>query len=382
MKASLFLMCVLLIGSFSCLGQKDSTDERNFVWRYLDNVFNEPGDPAEPKLIIYPSLGFAPETSWEFGFSTLYVYYANRDTTNRLSEVSGFTFYTLENQYGLWFDHAFYTDRDRWFFLGRLRFQSFPLLYYGIGPDAPPDYLALVEGNYTLIRERVLREVLPSFYLGLEIDYQRLSQVNFRQVADDQALEVPPGAFGSANLGLGIGAVYDNRHNVLNVRKGLFSELAVLRYDERLGSSFSFTSVISDNRIFRPVKKNQVLAAQLYGQFTFDGTAPFNQLALMGGESLMRGYYLGRYRDDHLIAGQVEYRWLPFSFSKRLGAVAFASAGQVFSEENQFAFSEFLPAGGAGLRFLLFPKKDVYIRFDAAFTEEGNGFYFFIGESF
>jgi len=30
----------------------------------------------------------------------------------------------------------------------------------------------------------------------------------------------------------------------------------------------------------------------------------------------MRGYYLGRYRDKNLLAGQIEYRILPFGFSK------------------------------------------------------------------
>lgn len=370
----------LLIAPVFIYGQKET--KGGVAWRYLNNVFNEPGDPAEPKLIIYPSIGYAPETTWEFGFSTLYVYYAKRDTSNRLSEVNGFTFFTLENQYGIWFDHAFYTDRNQWFFLGRLRYQSFPLLYFGIGPNSPPEYQALVDGNYLLIKERVLRNVSGSFYLGLEVDYQSLSRVEFEQAQPENPVAIPLGGNGSSNLGFGIGAVYDNRHNVLNVRNGLFSELAMLRYDGEWGSDFDFTSVISDNRIYRKINKRQVLAAQLFGQFTFGAEVPFNQMALMGGENLMRGYYLGRYRDKHLIAGQVEYRWLPFSFSKRLGATAFASFGQVFSEENQFDPSRFLPAGGAGLRFLIFPKKDVYIRLDAAFTQEGSGIYFFIGESF
>ena len=47
----------------------------------------------------------------------------------------------------------------------------------------------------------------------------------------------------------------------------------------------------------------------------------------MGGESLMRGYYLGRYRDRHLLATQVEYRILPFTFSKRWGASIFLAMG-------------------------------------------------------
>ena len=37
---------------------------------------------------------------------------------------------------------------------------------------------------------------------------------------------------------------------------------------------------------------------------------------------------------------------------------------------------------GAGLRFLLFPEKDIYTRLDFAITQEGSGVYFFIGEAF
>ena len=89
----------LLIISIA-LGLRAQGEERKpgLVGRYLNSVFNEPGDPADAKLIIYPSLGYAPETSWEFGFSTLFVYYAKKDTAKRLSDVSGFVFYKLETQ--------------------------------------------------------------------------------------------------------------------------------------------------------------------------------------------------------------------------------------------------------------------------------------------
>ena len=96
----------------------------------------------------------------------------------------------------------------------------------------------------------------------------------------------------------------------------------------------------------------------------------------------MRGYYLGRFRDKNLIAGQVEYRILPFSFSKRVGASVFMSIGQVFGDDRSLKWGQFLPAGGAGLRFLIFPEKDIYTRLDMAFTAEGSGIYFFIGEAF
>ncbi|MGA0197158.1 MAG: BamA/TamA family outer membrane protein [Schleiferiaceae bacterium] len=352
----------------------------NLVKRYLNNVLNESGDPSAPKLINYPTVAYAPETSWELGVSSLYVYSANRDLSNRLSEIKAFTFYTLENQYGFWLDHALYTDENKWFFYGRARYQSFPLFYYGIGRETPSEHIALIDGEYTLFRERLLRETLPSLYFGLELDYQGLNRVNYIDTETD--FELPEvGAMGSNNLGIGLGLLYNNIHNAMNPREGLYSEWAFMNYNTAAGSDYNMTTYVIDNRIYRPVKENTVFAAQVYGQFT-SGNAPFNMLALMGGESLLRGYYLGRYRDKNLVAGQVEYRILPFELSKRWGASVFLAAGQVYGDEYGFNWDQFLPTGGAGIRYLIFPEKDIYTRIDVSFTEEGRGVYFFIGEAF
>ena len=368
----------LLLSLLSVQGVVAQSD--NLVKRYLNNVLSESGDPSAPKLINYPTVAYAPETSWELGISSLYVYSANRDLSNRLSEIKAFTFYTLENQYGFWLDHALYTDENKWFFYGRARYQSFPLFYYGIGRETPSEHIALIDGEYLLFRERLLRETLPSLYFGLELDYQGLNRVNYIDTETD--FELPEvGAMGSNNLGIGLGLLYNNIHNAMNPREGLYSEWAFMNYNTAAGSDYNMTTYVIDNRIYRPVKENTVFAAQVYGQFT-SGNAPFNMLALMGGESLMRGYYLGRYRDKNLVAGQVEYRILPFEFSKRWGASVFLAAGQVYGDEYGFNWDQFLPTGGAGIRYLIFPEKDIYTRIDVSFTEEGRGVYFFIGEAF
>ena len=368
----------LLLSLLSVQGVVAQSD--NLVKRYLNNVLSESGDPSAPKLINYPTVAYAPETSWELGVSSLYVYSANKDLSNRLSEIKAFTFYTLENQYGFWLDHALYTDENKWFFYGRARYQSFPLFYYGIGRETPSEHIALIDGEYTLFRERLLRETLPSLYFGLELDYQGLNRVNYIDTEID--FELPEvGAMGSNNLGIGLGLLYNNIHNAMNPREGLYSEWAFMNYNTAAGSDYNMTTYVIDNRLYRPVKENTVFAAQLYGQFT-SGNAPFNMLALMGGESLMRGYYLGRYRDKNLVAGQVEYRILPFEFSKRWGASVFLAAGQVYGDEYGFNWDQFLPTGGAGIRYLIFPEKDIYTRIDVSFTEEGRGVYFFIGEAF
>ncbi|MDN3690603.1 BamA/TamA family outer membrane protein [Cyclobacterium jeungdonense] len=356
---------------------------QGFVKRYLNSILNDTSDISRPQFLMYPTLAYSPETSWEIGFSALYVYYAKRDTTHRLSEINGFTFFTLENQYGLWLDHANYAQGDKWFFLGRIRLQSFPLLYYGIGSDSPSDFMARVDANQIWIKERVLKKVRKNLFFGIEMDWQRLSQVRFVPSESVESLELPAGFRGSSNLGLGLGLVYDDRHNVLNVRDGFFSELAVMRYNPFWKSEFNFTSFLSDTRFYHPVGKSNVFAAQVFGQFQ-TGEVPFNQLSLMGGESLMRGYYTGRYRDRNQLAGQVEMRFLPLplGFSKRIGAAVFAGASQVFPEVKALKWDNTVWSAGGGLRFLLFPKKDIYTRLDFAFTEEGNGFYLFIGESF
>lgn len=375
---------LLLVLGVSCHIVAQEEDETgSFVRRYLDRILGDGQDPTAPKFINYPTLAFSPETSWEFGISSLYVYSANRDLSNRLSEVKAFTFYTLENQYGIWLDHALYSDENKWFFYGRARYQNFPLFYFGVGRDSPSEYQSVIEGEYVMFRERFLREILPSLYFGPELDFQSLNRVEYEGNSESlPGFAVPSvGTWGSTNLGLGLGLLYDNIHNAMNPRKGLYSEWAFLNYSTSAGSDFNFTTYIIDNRIYQPIKENNVLAAQLYGQFT-TGDPPFNMLSLMGGESLMRGYYLGRYRDKNLIAGQVEYRILPFSFSKRLGAGAFLAAGQVFGDDHAFQWNQFLPTGGVGLRFLLFPEKDIYTRLDIAFTEEGHGLYVFIGEAF
>lgn len=352
----------------------------SWIKRTIQKAITDTTAPGKPSFRIYPTLAYSPETSVEFGFSSLLLFQAKNDTLNRLSEVQAFSFVTLEGQYGLWLDNAIYGNHDNWFFLGRTRFQRFPLLYYGIGPETPGKDPALIDANYLLFRQRVLKKIVPNFFIGPEIDFQQLYNTNFEQ-PDDHSYEKPPGSDGTLNVGLGAALVFDNRHNVLNVRKGFFGEISFLKYHPRLGSEYNFHGVNLDVRSYHPSGSRNVLAWQVYGNF-YRGNIPFNQLALMGGEMIMRGYYSGRYRDKSMIAAQVEHRWLPLGFSKRFGAVAFAGAAVVAPKIAEFTTRHIRASGGVGLRYLLFPKKDIYLRLDVGFTEDGPGFYLFTGEAF
>ena len=95
----LFFISIILFFFLLPINQVAAQKE-NFIKRYINKIINDTTDIREPQFLAYPTIAYAPETSWEFGISSLFVYYSRKDTTNRLSEINGFTFYTLENQYG------------------------------------------------------------------------------------------------------------------------------------------------------------------------------------------------------------------------------------------------------------------------------------------
>lgn len=379
LKITILLVLVSLLQAGNA--QAQLIKSYTLLGRYVAKFTNDTTDPGKPRFLLYPTATYAPETSLELGISSLFLYNARGDyKNNRLSEINAFTFFTVRGQYGINIDNALYSHRDRWLFIGRARLQRFPLLYYGIGPDAKIEDPATVDAFSIQIRQRVLKGIAKNLFVGPQIDYQTLSRVNFRQ-SENNPVTMPIGATGSTNLGLGAGIIYDSRENTLNPRQGFFGELAYLDYNPAWGSTFRFQSSNVDLRYYRPIGKTQVLAWQGFGQF-MSGTVPFNQLALLGNETIMRGYYPGRFRDRAYVATQLEYRFLPFPFSKRLGAAAFVAVGTVAPTLSQLDFSKLLPAGGAGVRYFLFPKKDIFLRFDVGFTREGTGFYVFTGESF
>lgn len=378
-KAIIVVLAGWLCLPFFLAAQTDAKSEK-LPAKVMNWLSQENRPPEKPRFLFYPTFGYSPETSLEIGVAGSVLFHAkNKHLENRLSEITIFGFGTLRNQFGLWVDNAVYTDQDKWLILGRLRLQRFPLLYYGVGPEAPEEDPVTVNGVYYLLKERVMHRVAPNMFAGLVVDGQYLGKVDFGGGQPTRPL--PEGSGGSTNLGTGIGWVYDSRPNYLNTRKGWFAEIAWLHYSKTLGSDYAFENFSAEVRQYIPTFKNQVFAWQASGNVV-SGNAPFNMLSLMGNESLMRGYYTGRYRDRHYYAAQAEYRFLPLPFSKRIGAALFAGAGAVAPDLSGLALKNVRLTAGGGLRYLLFPKKDIFVRLDMGATREGVSFYIFTGEAF
>ena len=96
-----FILYFLLLATYLQVNCQEGNSSSNFISKYINKILNDTNDLSAPKFMNYPTLAFSPETSWEIGLSSLYIYSANRDLKNRLSELKAFTFYTLEKQYGI-----------------------------------------------------------------------------------------------------------------------------------------------------------------------------------------------------------------------------------------------------------------------------------------
>jgi len=352
---------------------------------WVQNIVNDTMSAGKPRFVFIPSLGYTPETKWEIGLSSTVVFHYKNDTSQRLSEIATYAFYTQNGQLGVLGDHVIYGPSANWYLLGKFKIENYPLDYFGVGSHTEAEPIAVISSNIFNIRERLLKRTYKNLFLGLEFDYQQINNPRFDWESHIQNPELPNGYLGSANLGAGLGLVWDSRKNPINSRKGSLVEVVYLNYPKIFAWSHPMQSVFVDGRLYQPISDNKVFAAQVYANFNW-GDVPFNQMAVIGGPMIMRGYNIGRFRDKQYVATQAEFRWLPFKFSKRFGATVFgglASLAEVFLKElNTQASTDWKWAIGTGLRFLLFPKKDIFSRVDIGFNPEGYGLYVYIGEAF
>jgi outer membrane protein assembly factor BamA len=187
-----------------------------------------------------------------------------------------------------------------------------------------------------------------------------------------------PGSRGGLNAGAGILINCDTRDNIFDTYKGWYVESNIDRHGSYLGSDFTYTRISLDVRRFFTFSAKDRLAAQFFTE-SFTGEVPFISQALIGGTRRMRGFYEGRYRDNHSMITQVEYRR---HILGRLGAVAFASAGTVAPRYGGLSVGNVRYAFGGGLRVALDREDRINIRFDVGIGNGEPAYYVTVGEAF
>ncbi len=329
-------------------------------------------------VIVLPFIDYAPETGLAFGVGGIYYFQMSRDKSLlHPSNIYGTAMYTEKKQGSLELNPDFYFSH-RYHLQGRLTLSDFPDKFYGIGNSTP----AAAEEKYTAKYGRAtvegLQGVSKVLNLGFQYLYDRYRIVKVKEGGELAAGDIP-GSKGGTASGLGPLMTYDSRNNIFFPTAGSFHQVSAAVFGRALGSRFSFTRFYFDLRRYLSLAPAHTLALQ--AQMTFQtGTPPFWRLALLGGSEIMRGYYLGRYRDRSMVAIQAEYRWLPVFW--RLGLVAFIGAGEVAHKISSFDLSDFKPCYGFGLRFLANRTEGFTLRLDFGFGSHSSGVYLTAGEAF
>ena len=145
-----------------------------------------------------------------------------------------------------------------------------------------------------------------------------------------------------------------------------------MMYRDFLGSDYEFTRHNLDLRHYFPIRPSHTLAFQGVLNVT-TGDVPFQKLSSLGGQNIMRGYYLGSYRDKNMVALQMEYRVIPVWW--RLGLVGFLGFGDVSDSVKSFEIGDFKYSAGLGLRFQFDPEERINIRVEYAFGRDSSGGY-------
>jgi outer membrane protein assembly factor BamA len=215
----------------------------------------------------------------------------------------------------------------------------------------------------------IQRRAYKNLYLGINYSY---SKVETEFEIDNQPRQV------DFFNGLGAVASLDTRDNVYYPHQGFISDINYSSFPEFIGNNYVSQKIEIDyNHFFKMKNDRDIWANRLYTGFGI-GDLNFNQQFVVGRTDI-RGYALGKYRGDQIIAVQTEYRYNPF---KKLGFVGFGGLATVFGAVNYSDNGLLLPGIGAGVRYVVFEKNHMNMGMDFAVGKGDWGFYFKIGESF
>ncbi|HEY0895449.1 MAG TPA: polymerase [Sphingobacteriaceae bacterium] len=359
-----------------------------FAQKKLINQFfsSTPDSTRSASFLPLPVLGYAQETGFEFGVAPMYSFYTERtDTLTRSSSITGMATYTTEKQSNFFIKSDLWLPFNKFHITSELRYQNFPFQFYGVGDHTRETDREMITQKLFRASGEVEKQMAPGAYTGAAFSYEKY---RYEMASQGPFLPNPYGVFdrdGGQVLYLGLSQILDSRNNNTYTTRGTFIKLAYSYAPDVFGGdNFTGSSTKVDVRTFKSFDSKKVLGVQGIYKSLQGSRAPFYLMPQLGDDSMMRGYYTGRYRDQNMLALQTEFR---YRFIPRLGAAAFAAAGTVYGN-RQLNFRDIKPALGAGVRYFFDIDRGLSVRVDYAVGEKPagekrlSGFYLSLGEAF
>lgn len=363
------------------------------------------GEGKELKFMGAPYFYSGPDTGAGFGFSLLY-----RDMFGKPGRDVTFDFSSTQRGYQIygvdWQEPELFSPRGR--FRIYVGYETIPARrFYGIGNDngenddcnwsstqwlfepaylyrwpetvigtlgfrgsfiyryMDPDNGRLRDSDDTSYNRRI-RRVYPALYHSRDFAPSTLAGLGFVFYRDTRKDRFPLGG---------------GQEEIVWPMGGAYEELSYERYEESLGSDFSFQKFSLDlRRFFQVFNPDTIFAVRLKLRIT-QGDVPFYEMPFLSGDDL-RGYYEFRFLDKNSTQVNLELRQGFFS-DRELplfnGAIVlkypslfvYWEQGRVYEDYTRIGddlFKDYHWAYGWGLRFVVTPS--IVVRFEWGNSEE------------
>ena len=271
-------------------------------------------------------------------------------------------------------------DHDRWRVASGVEGYSVNYDFFGIGNAAgdADQSVDLTQAGAAFLTEGLYR-VVNRLYVGPRYRYITVGSSVNNGKGSPSLIALVDSQENRHTSALGGAAEYDSRNDVDVPTHGYLGRLVGMWARPGIGSDSAYQYGTAWVNGYTPFfSRTRVLAGRVAG-CTVSVRAPLNDLCQFGLGPDLRGYVGGRYRDQTLLAGQVEWR---AAVARRWGVVVFAGVGEVAPAFDEFAWDNMLGSAGAGVRYLWKDSSRVPVGIDVAFGKNQGTFYFRLGEAF
>lgn len=334
-----------------------------------------------------PLLGYSQEAGLLLGAVGIYSFYTDKnDPKIKASQAYGVLAYSTKKQIQISFKADVWSKGNKFHTITEFKYLDQPFNFYGIGNST----LLANEDRLNLKRWRlngeIERKIANKLYLGGGLEYEHLVYRDLEIGGIYTTDPVINNKKGGQFLFLKATLLFDSRDNIPYPSKGFYfkSQFSITPGIFKT-PNFQGGLITADIRNYHKLTKSLNLAWNAtYEGVSSSNPIPFYNLRQLGNDQFMRGYYVGRFRDENLVTSQAELRFRP---TPRFGLVAFGGAGKVFKNDH-FSDSTFKPTYGLGARIFFDLEKGMALRLDYAMGDKPTGekriagFYVSLGEAF
>ncbi len=374
-RRSLFIV-LFFANLYSGLCQSDSATAPKPLSKF--DKFNAKAENLF-KVMPVPLFSYSLDAGNVFGLAkfNLFHLYKN-DTITRPSKFSEVFTVSTKGRINASVSNELLLKDNKYIILSFFNYRKQPEYFFGIGNDVTKANLEEISSNRIKASVTGLKLVHKYLYAGIAVDVT--NYFNIKTDTNSYLIKNnTPGLHGGWSVGAGLAGAYDSRDNRYNPSKGAYIISSFMAHPEFIGSEYQFTKFQLDARKFFNPWLRHVIAIQTTTTIA-DGNIPFYELAFLGGDSKMRGYYEGAFRDKSLIDGQIEYRMPIWSI---FGITSWIGTGRVAPGYSDMALEGLKLSYGGGIRIKVDSKNNTNLRFDFGFGPNGiQGTYISFAEAF